>query len=79
MSLPPHLQRLFVPRPPLRYLPQVDIDPSERRLPKYSGLAGYLHTLSEGFDADYKGTPSHAQRRQQRVRLQGVCMHVDSH
>ncbi|KAI8902492.1 hypothetical protein BC833DRAFT_616611 [Globomyces pollinis-pini] len=51
-GLPPNLLRLFAPRPPLPFLPPVDPDPKDRKLPKYTGLSEVLDRCV-GHDVDY--------------------------
>ena len=46
-KLPPNLLALFSARPALRYLPQSDHAPEERKTNKISGVAQYLEALHE--------------------------------
>ncbi|KAJ3250968.1 hypothetical protein HK103_003033 [Boothiomyces macroporosus] len=65
-QLPPNLLRLFAPRPPLPYLPPVDPDPKNRKLPKYTGVAKYLEE-HKTHDLDYIPTETMAQKQQKRM------------
>ena len=62
-KLPPNLLALFQPRPPLRYLPQVDHAPGERKTCPVSGVAGYLDAFKEYEGVSYEPTESWLQRR----------------
>lgn len=52
-KLPDNLLRLFVPRPPLRYMPPVDKAPTERTTVPITGLASVLERAKE-VDAKFK-------------------------
>jgi U1 small nuclear ribonucleoprotein len=52
-KLPENLLRLFVPRPPLRYMPPVDKDPTERNTVPVTALTSVLERAKE-VDAKYK-------------------------
>ncbi|KAI9017757.1 hypothetical protein BC832DRAFT_572782 [Gaertneriomyces semiglobifer] len=64
-QLPPNLQKLFIPRPPLKYLPPVDKDLVDRKGPRLSGLAEFLERC-QGHDLDYVPTPTLAEVRKRK-------------
>ncbi|KAJ3302779.1 hypothetical protein HDV03_004596 [Kappamyces sp. JEL0829] len=61
-TLPPHLLRLFAPRPPLGYLPPSDKDPQCKKLPRFDGLASFLHKIPD-FDKDYVATETMIEKK----------------
>lgn len=66
-SLPPNLLRLFEPRPPLPFKKPLDHPPGNRRSIYPSGVAEFMHTLHEGFDADYKPYKTPLVLKQERI------------
>lgn len=78
--LPPHIARIFLPRPPLRYLPPTDVEPTKRKLPYVTGLGAYVDLLGKE-DPDmpaYVPTKSHEQLRSERVyKSEGGVMGFD--
>ena len=68
-KLPPHLLALFQPRPPLRYLPQADHAPEDRKTNAITGVAGYLDAMQEQAKLPYDATESWLQRRD-RIRTE---------
>ncbi|RKP26091.1 hypothetical protein SYNPS1DRAFT_2267, partial [Syncephalis pseudoplumigaleata] len=69
-KLPPHLLRLFVPRPPVRYAPPLDRDQKRRQGPPLEGISGYFHLLKD-YDPDYvpRETPEQARLRKRAEKL----------
>lgn len=67
-NLPPNLLRLFIPRPPLDYLPQTDLPPGKRLAAKVDGLAHFL-PLCKDHDLDYKPTETHAHKKERLVSI----------
>ena len=68
-KLPPNLLALFQPRPPLRYLPQIDHAPEKRRTHAVSGVAGFLEAMKEYESIPYEPTESWLQKRD-RIRAE---------
>jgi U1 small nuclear ribonucleoprotein len=66
-QLPPHLVRLFAPRPPLPYLPPLDKDPGQHVRPQISGVAAYLERC-HGHDVDYEPRETIQERKAKRVK-----------
>lgn len=60
-KLPPNLLALFAPRPPLRYLPHCDYEPSKRRTMPISGVAAFLEEFRKP-DPNYVPTESWLQK-----------------
>jgi U1 small nuclear ribonucleoprotein len=65
-ALPPHLLRLFAPRPPLPYAKPLDRDPGQKDEPHMTPVSQYLD-MCKGFDTDYVPTLSMAERKKQKV------------
>ena len=63
-KLPGNLLALFQPRPPLRYLAHCDYAPEQRRTAHISGVAQFLHALTDNQDDDYVPTESLMQKRE---------------
>ncbi|CAB11649.1 RNA-binding domain-containing protein [Schizosaccharomyces pombe] len=79
-KLPAPLLALFAPRPPLRYLPPMDVPPEKRSTPRVSGIAKYLK-YAQSHDQQYHPTESLEEKRlrlrdekqkQQRERLRSM-------
>ncbi|KAG0231209.1 hypothetical protein BGW41_002237 [Actinomortierella wolfii] len=64
--LPPHLLRLFAPRPPLPYAPPLDREPGKKRENHLTPLAQFL-PLCKGHDPDYVPTMTIAERKKQKM------------
>ncbi|KAF9971272.1 hypothetical protein BGZ73_005820 [Actinomortierella ambigua] len=64
--LPPHLLRLFAPRPPLPYMPPLDREPGKKRENKLTSLSQFL-PLCKGHDPDYMPTLTIAERKKQKM------------
>lgn len=67
-KLPPQLLSLFTARPALRWLPQADFPPEERRTARITGVAQYLPQLKEEF-GNYVPTESWLEKKD-KMRLQ---------
>ncbi|KAG0335918.1 hypothetical protein BG004_008265 [Podila humilis] len=65
-ALPPHLLRLFAPRPPLPYAAPLDKDPSTKRESKMMPISQYLDMLKD-HDKDYVPTLSIAERKKKKA------------
>ncbi len=66
-KLPPHILKLFAPRPPLPYLPPTDPDRQAPKPTVFSGVAAVLERCKD-HDVDY--TPSETpQERKERLVL----------
>jgi len=65
-NLPPQLLRLFVPRPPLPFLPPTDKTFEERKKLTISGIASFLDRCKD-FDVDYIPTESPTELKKKRV------------
>ncbi|KAF9417139.1 hypothetical protein BGZ94_010026 [Podila epigama] len=66
-ALPPHLLRLFAPRPPLRYLKPLDRDPAIKGEPRMTPVSHYLDMIKD-HDRDYVPTLSIAERKKQKLQ-----------
>ncbi|KAI8052438.1 U1 small nuclear ribonucleoprotein of 70kDa MW N terminal-domain-containing protein [Syncephalis plumigaleata] len=69
-KLPPHLLRLFVPRPALKHETPLDRDLRRRRGPTIDGIGSYFNLLGND-DPDYKPqeTPEQARLRRRAEKL----------
>jgi len=66
-ALPPHLLRLFAPRPPLPYAKPLDRDPGQKDEPRMTPVSQYLD-MCKDHDANYVPTLSMAERKKQKVQ-----------
>lgn len=66
-ALPPHLLRLFAPRPPLPYAKPLDRDPGQKDEPRMIPVSQYLD-MCKGHDTDYVPTLSMAERKKLKVQ-----------
>ncbi|GJJ72061.1 U1 small nuclear ribonucleoprotein 70kDa [Entomortierella parvispora] len=66
-ALPPHLLRLFAPRPPLPYAKPLDRDPGQKDEPRMTPVSQYLD-MCKGHDTDYVPTLSMAERKKQKLQ-----------
>ena len=73
-KLPPHLIRLFVPRPQPKYTAPLDRDLGRRRGPTVEGIGAYFSLLKD-HDPDYVSQETPEQRRL-RVVGSSVGRHV---
>ncbi|KAG0264520.1 hypothetical protein DFQ27_001189 [Actinomortierella ambigua] len=64
--LPPHLLRLFAPRPPLPYVPPLDREPGKKRENNLTSLSQFL-PLCKGHDPDYVATLTIAERKKKKM------------
>jgi hypothetical protein len=71
--LPPHLRRLFEPRPPIKYLKPLDRHPSQRRGPTVSGIGDLVHLLKD-YDPDYVPRETLEERRK-RMKEEKQALH----
>ncbi|RKP07250.1 hypothetical protein THASP1DRAFT_17335 [Thamnocephalis sphaerospora] len=67
-KLPPHLRRLFEPRPPIKHVKPLDRNPQQRRGPIVGGLAEYVHMLKD-YDPDYVPRETLEERRKRLVSV----------
>ncbi|KAI7826002.1 hypothetical protein BC939DRAFT_118404 [Gamsiella multidivaricata] len=65
-ALPPHLLRLFAPRPPLPYAKPLDRDPGKKDEPRLMPVSQYLD-MCKNHDTDYVPTLSIAERKKQKL------------
>ncbi|OZJ06451.1 hypothetical protein BZG36_00561 [Bifiguratus adelaidae] len=65
-KLPPHLLRLFAPRPPLLYATPLDRAPEERTGAQISGVSDYVELLKD-YDKDYVPWKSVAERKKEKM------------
>ncbi|KAI9241626.1 MAG: hypothetical protein BYD32DRAFT_38971 [Podila humilis] len=66
-ALPPHLLRLFAPRPPLPYTKPLDKDPGVKGEPHMTPVSQYLDMMKD-HDNDYVPTLSIAERKKQKFQ-----------
>jgi U1 small nuclear ribonucleoprotein of 70kDa MW N terminal. len=67
--LPPNLLALFAPRPPLRWVPPIDLPPEQRKTAPIGGLAQYLPKIAEyEREYEYHPTESWLERRDRKKR-----------
>jgi alpha-D-ribose 1-methylphosphonate 5-triphosphate diphosphatase PhnM len=72
-KLPPNLLALFAPRPPLRWVPHIDVAPEKRRTLPVSGVAAFLPALAVYKDQDnYMPTESWLQMRDRKKLEQQI-------
>lgn len=69
--MPPHVAELFAPRPPLKFLPPIDIEPGKRSTPAISGVAQYLSILNT-VDDNYTPTESWLQKQQREKKERAI-------
>lgn len=64
------MAKLFEPRPPLRYVEQIDIQPSERKTAYINGIGSFLGKLEEykGIEFPKEEFIETAQAREQRLK-----------
>ncbi|KAI9592962.1 hypothetical protein BDF19DRAFT_449972 [Syncephalis fuscata] len=67
-KLPPHLNRLFVPRPPPKPVAPLDRDLGRRRGPTVEGIGAYFNLLKD-YDPDYVPQETPEQARLRKVSL----------
>ncbi|KAI8372204.1 U1 small nuclear ribonucleoprotein of 70kDa N-terminal [Blakeslea trispora] len=65
-KLPPNLLKLFAPRPPLPYLPQLDKDPEKRVGCIVDGIASYVDQL-KNYDPDYVPWKTLEEKRKEKA------------
>ncbi|OBZ83242.1 U1 small nuclear ribonucleoprotein [Choanephora cucurbitarum] len=65
-KLPPNLLKLFAPRPPLPYLPQLDKDPEKRVGCIVDGIASYVDQL-RNYDPDYVPWKTLEEKRKEKA------------
>ncbi|KAG0309147.1 hypothetical protein BGZ98_004893 [Dissophora globulifera] len=65
-ALPPHLLRLFAPRPPLPYAKPLDREPGKKDEPRLAPVAQYLSMCGD-HDKDYVPTLSMVERKKQKL------------
>lgn len=65
-ALPPHLLRLFAPRPPLPHAEPLDRAPGHAKGNHLTPVSHFLDMM-KGFDTDYVPTLSIAERKKQKV------------
>lgn len=77
--LPAHVAELFSPRPPLKYLPQCDIEPGKRSTRAISGVSQYLELLNSP-DTEYTPTESwlQVQKREKKIKAQAHTKALES-
>jgi U1 small nuclear ribonucleoprotein len=67
-KLPPNLQRLFAPRPPLPFIAPVDAPKTGDKRPAYSPVAQFLERArAENFDSEYTKSETLEEKRVARV------------
>ncbi|KAG0054129.1 hypothetical protein BGZ83_011916 [Gryganskiella cystojenkinii] len=66
-ALPPHLLRLFAPRPPLPYAKPLDRDPGQKDESTMTPVSQFLE-MCRGHDTDYVPTLSMAERKKQKLQ-----------
>ena len=65
-ALPPHLLRLFAPRPPLPYAKPLDRDPGKNHESHMTPITQYL-SLCKDHDTDYVPTLTMAEQKKRKV------------
>jgi U1 small nuclear ribonucleoprotein len=67
-KLSPNLLALFAPRPPLRWVPQTDYAPEERKTRAITGVAGFLPAIKAyETEYDYHPTESWLEKRDRKM------------
>lgn len=79
-ALPPHLLRLFAPRPPLPFADPLDQAPGHAKGNHLTPISHFLDML-KGHDTDFVPTLSIAERKKQKVyvpdRTRLLCLYLN--